>query len=754
MNLLRSRLLLFPALTYGILSIVCTQIPLLNYLGYEFSAFFAMLSSIVAGVTAIGVVKRGIVLSEPSSQKPVHPAFVSVKDSIVLNFVLLIIPLVVILTNAMFVKNCSLLEGLGFFFLLPVVSVIFSCAVGFFCAVHYRFPKSAFFAFVVATLVYAAALGYFTPSVYSYNFFYGYFPGLTYDEALGIGWTLVVFRLFTLLIAGVFVWMGMIVLNTTSPDDSVSDKGLKLLAALTKPPRIYVSLFILLMFGLIYFNKGELGLESHSDFIRGELREKAETPHFVIYYSRESYGNEEIKWVAAEHEFRLRQIVEVFNLPFDQKIASYVYPSNEVKQRLIGTGTTNIAKPWRREIHSTTQSLDATLKHELVHVLAAPFGLPVIGASLSTGLVEGLAMAIEWDWGNRTLHQYAAAMQRFGVAPDIRTLMLFTGFAAQSSSVSYVLAGSFCRYLIDRYGIRKMVQLYRSNDYELFYGRSLDELISEWQNFLARIPVAEEDRDAIDVLFRRPPIFQKVCARVLAARNIEAQKRFAARDFKVSAQLYEQSYQEGRGYDALSGYLSSSLYAKDFAILTAALDTVLLHDSKPPQYLPLFLNIGMAFWAEGNLARARQLFERVAIANLSESLTEAALVRNEATRESSSREKFLHYFLSATNDTVRLAILDSLIRESATNWLSVYLKGKTLSRLQRWDDALTTLRSLDPGLEEPRLEAIRLKTIGGALFRLKEFQDARVAFWMSLNSVASEVAQNDVNDWIERCEWM
>lgn len=746
-KILRSRALI-PASLYLLVSLVCTQIPLLNYLGYEFSAAIALLASFVSGFLTIKFIRFE---PNPSSLITDHPLRTFIR-ALIVNLSLLIIPLAVIFANAFFVKNCSLLQGFEFFILIPVVSVVFSSALGFFCAVHYRHAKIFFTLFFAATVAYALALGYFTPAIFSYNFFYGFFPGLTYDEALGIRPALIWFRLFTLFVAGIFVWMTVLLLRTTSPSDSVWKKGTALLRMLTQGKTIIGTGMVVLVLGLLWWYRGELGFESHRRFIQQQLGSAFETKHFTIFYAKESYDDEEIQWIAAEHEFRLKQISDVLNVPFRGKIESYIYPSDVSKQRLIGAGNTNIAKPWGSQIHITRQSLDGTLKHELVHVLAAPFGLPVIKASLSTGLVEGLPMAIDWDWGNRTPHQYAAAMRKFGVSPNIAPLMTPFGFAAQSSSVSYVLAGSFCRYLIETHGIRAMMLLYRSTDYEKIYGKPLEQLIVDWQIFLDGIPVRDEDRDAIDVFFRRPPIFRKVCARVLAERNNEASKKFAQRNYEGAADLYEQSFREGRGYEALGGYITSRLYARNYSAVIAAFDTIIRPNTS--HYLPLLLNVGLAQYATGNYKQAQELFRRLEVADLSEQLTEAAIVRSIAIGDTVNRTRLLKYFLSTASDSERVIMLDSMVQHPTLHWLPIYLKGKALFRLHRWDEALRTLEGLNPQLPPKTLEAIRLKTTGYVLFRLRRFEDAKSGFWQSLNYVDTEVAKNEVNDWVERCDWM
>src|SRR5207247_9342781 len=141
---------------------------------------------------------------------------------------------------------------------------------------------------------------------------------------------------------------------------------------------------------------------------------------------------------------------------------------------------------------------------------------------------------------------------------------------------------------------------YRSADYNLTYGRSLRQLIDEWHGFLDRIQVVDKDRDAIDVIFRRPPIFRKVCARVVAERNIKARKKYEEKDYKAAEVLYGESYADGKSYEALGGYLASALRAGNTAVLTSALDSIIMMDPRPAQYLPLFIAIGDAYWIVGN----------------------------------------------------------------------------------------------------------------------------------------------------------
>jgi hypothetical protein len=156
------------------------------------------------------------------------------------------------------------------------------------------------------------ASGYFTPAIFSYNFLYGFLPGLTYDETLGLSSTLVLFRIITVLVAGALVWFSVLILENSLPGDSAVTKGTSLARALMHPRRRVTSGSIVGGAILVWFFRTDLGFESTAGYIQEALGGRMETEHMTIYYSKSAYDEEEIRWVAAEHEFRLKQVSDAF----------------------------------------------------------------------------------------------------------------------------------------------------------------------------------------------------------------------------------------------------------------------------------------------------------------------------------------------------------------------------------------------------------------------------------------------------------
>jgi len=351
------------------------------------------------------------------------------------------------------------------------------------------------------------------------------------------------------------------------------------------------------------------------------------------------------------------------------------------------------------------------------------------------------------------VHEYAAAIREAGIAPPIDGIMSFWGFASHQSSVSYVMAGSFCRYLIDRYGMRNLTLVYRSLDFSAVYGRSLPELALEWDNYLDRVPLDDVDQDGVDALFRRVPIFRKVCARVLARRALLARGSFARKEYAAAESLYAGVYADGGGYDAFAGYLTSALRDGRMSVLTSTLDTVILSDEHPAKYLPLFVSIGDAYWASGEQEKAYALYDRVYQADFTEGYTEAAALRLLAMDADPGGKRYLPLFLADYTDSLRIAALDSLMNGNPGERMLAYMKARSLLREGDFAGAVVALKDLDLTSADVALEALRLRYLGQALYRLGRYSEARRAFWISLNAEDSDIGELKMNTWLDRCEW-
>jgi hypothetical protein len=159
------------------------------------------------------------------------------------------------------------------------------------------------------------------------------------------------------------------------------------------------------------------------------------------------------------------------------------------------------------------------LKHELVHAMAAAWGAPpfgVTGLIPHVGIIEGLAVAADDPVDDLRLHEWAAAMQKKGLLPDVRVLLEPQGFYSAPASRAYATAGSFLRFLTERFGATATRALYRNGDFAAAYGKPLSELAAEYEAFLATIPLDDAAVNAAFGRFKRGSIFERPCAREIA----------------------------------------------------------------------------------------------------------------------------------------------------------------------------------------------------------------------------------------------
>ncbi len=742
------RMLFLAAGIYAAIAVLCMLVPLFDHPGFEFAFVVAVVGPLVAGALTIGHARPRYHAADDDRPFSVLREYII---SLGTNLALLLLPFVIILLNGFRVPLCDVTEGVLFYLLLPVTGVVFAVALGLFCTVHYRWPKVMFAGVFLLSIMYAISLGYTTPAIFSYNLFYGYFPGLTYDELLPLEWPLVLWRVVTLGAAAVLVWLAALIVERSRPDDSVVRKGFTLLRTLWRD-YLHISLAMAALVLLAVVFRCELRWESTADSIRARLGGLTETKHFVIAYDVATVTPAAAERLAAEHEFQLARLQEQFVLPHVERIATYVYPSAEAKRRAIGAGQTELAKPWLREVHITAQSIDATLQHELVHVVAAPFGMPLIHASTSPGLTEGLAIAVEGTWGGRTLAEHAALLRRAGLMPPMERMLGAAGFIAQSSSVSYILAGAFARHLIDRYGMRRFLLVYGTPSYEEVYGHPLPDLIGSWQRSLDSVAYDPADSLTADVLFRRPPLIGKVCVRLHARRMNEARRLVADRRYDDALLLYRDLAAVG-GSDAVTGLMNLRMRRQEYNAAIDLYDSLLAHDPRPTRYLPLALVAGDAAWALGNPVRARALYEAVRAAHVTPSLTETAALRLLAARDSVVGPRLRTFFLSDASDSVRVQMLLALTTTPGDSLLW-YLRGRLVYRRQRYDEARHLFERAGFRTADPALEWARCVALGDAALRSGHLQDARVAYWSALNHDTRAAAALEIDERIARCEFL
>jgi tetratricopeptide (TPR) repeat protein len=758
-TILRTRSVWVTAAAYTVVAIILSWIPLFNYLGYEFSGGIGITGALFSGILTIRLFRREFAGQESISKRD----FISfVFPALVINLALLLIPLIIVSLNAFFVKNCSFSSGLAFFFLIPVVTILVSVFLGASTAVWFRRPVIMYAIILALILLHPIYLTITSPQLFAYNVIFGYFPGFTYDEVLTITRTLILSRLLTIIAGVTLLSVTLIALQHSSRSDRFLVKLWTVRHLFEGPLESAVAVLGFFLLVGAYIMRHSLQFESSASFIQRQLGSKYTTQHFNIYYSSSAIKEDHIRWIAAEHEFRYMQVTRALRVNSLSKIDSYLYPTPELKRKFIGTSTTNIAEPWRREIHLNLDSFESTLRHELVHVVAGAFGMPFLGLSPTPGLIEGLAVAVDWDAGDRTPHQVAAALFRSGLVGDVQSIFSFTGFAAKPSSVSYLLSGSFCRFLIEEYGMRRFIALYPWGQFQKVYRKSLDGLLWEWGLFLQSIDVPSTDMTRARLLFARPSIFRKVCSRATAKLNEEAARSFNEKEYNRASQLYQSSYTMSSNREAALGLFASEFRLGKYDSIRSQLQEIFNEDTAAIAFVPSKLTLGDCEWLLGHPKEAGGLYEELRRSDIQESYDEATALRLEALRHPELDTVMRRFLAAAGDDSIRVAILQQALTEGPTNPVILFLLGRAYFRQQTYEAALKELSKIKASLsketkrhfDDPILDYELEKTIGFCLLRLKDFQTAKIHLWQSLNYTANEGDMNFIDDEIEYCDWL
>jgi tetratricopeptide (TPR) repeat protein len=726
-------------------SLLLTRIPLLNYLGFESSAVMAVLVGMVAGIMTISLWSR----LEGTSTGMSHGGDKSLVDFVrhasIPLLVVWLAPLTILSANAFIVKNCSMTQGLFFYATLVLPSLLLCAAIGLLLSVGVRRWKKTWFVVIMFIMLAQIAVVTFTrPQIFAFNPVVGFFPGVTYDETLAVEGKLVLYRWTTLGAAALISILSVFVhrRRRMQPDHQLFHWMEGAAAAI---------LALALLSTWVWSD--ELGFSSTESSVAEQLGGRYETEHFIIFYPKERMSQHEVDRVARLHEFYFAKLgAELGAVPV-RKISSFLYASPEQKGRLVGAGRTNIAKPWLWQLHINVADVEASLKHELVHVMAAEFGFPLFRVGLNAGLIEGLATAVERTAYNESLHRVAAQMLAVGVNPDLEGLFSWTGFMRAHPSVSYTLAGSFCRFLIDRYGMRRFRRLYRTGDFRRFYNKDITLLIGEWRRSLERYEITEAERERAEYLFRRPTIFGKECARVIAALNAETQRLMQRKEYEHALRSSTRSLELTVSTEAVSQQMNSLVRLQRFdeAIPFASR---YLADSTLARALPhLRLPLGDALWASGEVEEAKRAYERVLAIQLSPSWTEAAAVRLEALKSPFMAEVLLFYFVSEIEDTLRFELLSRTARESEARTLALFLLGREYAARGQYKDVVDALSPI-PRMASDGLELSRQLRLGRAFTELGQHQRAKVYFWQAMNFTTNDATLTQIREWLDRCEWM
>lgn len=717
-------------------SIVLTFFPLIGTLGFEFSAFSAVLLSFLSVF-----ISASLISSSQRRERSRNGLSDQIGSILTINFFILLIPFLIGLASSLIKNDCYLMEGSIFFLLIPTITVFFTTSIGM--LVGYFFGRKGVFIgplIILIILCYALWKLYYGLSIFVYNPIFGLFPGPLYDEAIPISLTLIVSRI------TVFFW------------------GILLLLILRVANGLRYSLFgiwdtivlIIVVFVLItaHLNESRIGISYTREYItQNILSDSIETDNFIIYFAPGTPEAKNIELIAQDHEWRYKQLKEILDVNSTDKIRSYIYPDIETRKKLLGAGETTIANPIHKEIHLLYDSFPhPILKHELVHVMSGDFGNYILKLSPKIGLLEGIAVAADWRGQRFTPHQWSKAMIEIGIAPGIEDIVGF-GFWYAPAQVSYTLMGSFSRYLIDTYGIQNFKKVYKSGDFSV-YEKSLEELAQEWQDYLQRIEIPEETTVIAEARFSGPSIFNATCPRRVAELKKVGYEQFNEGNYFRAKDYFSDALKFNNTDPSLINWLAYSHYYDENYNRATEIAESSTAGSKLDKNLLGNIN-GNSLWQSGNSETAAQIFNNLLLEHIPDNLKRELGIKISAISEGYEVEENIKLFFGTRDKLLQLAYLEETIKAYPFYAPAHYLLGRLFFNKGEYEKAAPHLIQaylLELSGEELTNENLRI--LGISLFAKGNYDQTITTFEYLLSNEQNEAAKQYAQDFIERSRWI
>ncbi len=750
---------------FSVLALILANVPLFNLLAFEFCAVMALGIAGAGAFIAITVLQQMKRHPDALTGSPAQIVIRCFWHALAANIVVLMAPLGIMLLNALRVQNCNIGEGFLFFGLLPGVSCIYATAAGVFFGTwrHTRWKAfTAYIGYLVLTYIPLVINLVWHPPVFAYHATFGYFPGPIYDERIVITGTLLIARTCTLLGAMLFLSIAANACTVNRETGWVPQLKWRALLQFRSMKQFPIYFLVIIVFGM-YLYASELGIRPTREAIARKLGGFRETEHFEIYYAT-SLG-EEIELIAQDCEFQYAELADYLRTETPQKVRAYIYASPEQKKRLIGAGGTSVEDPVGHGFHIHAQGFPhPVLKHELAHVFTVPWS--PVKVSLKIGLHEGSAVAADWDEGRLTPHQWAKAMRQLQLAPSLADIMGI-GFWGQAGSRSYLLAGSFVRFLVDTDGIEKFTRVFPTGNFEKHYGKGLHVLEAEWATFLEGVPLSESAIAYAKTRLQPGSIFEKVCAHEIADLRHTAWLAYRRRDFATAAKTFEQMLAfEPHNVRSMRGLMFSTYRMKDYE---RALSLAKLLAADPgsgnvgrgtgprhvgsAQRAEAQLLIGDIHWLKDEHPAAMKAYLAVKTADERRQLS--LFKRLAALSDENGTEHLRSVLLSQKSNAEKMARL-STRKESP---LAHFLAGELLHREGAWEMSNQHLKqAVDIGenltARSPQLLLETRRLTGLNAYRLADYETAENAFSVIAKDATLPLGTVlNAQTWIRRCQW-
>jgi len=512
-----------------VFNIVLLNLPLTNYLGYEFSIFNSAIIILQTGIFSILYLKKNTISNETKKK--------AYKTLVYGSLIFLLLPFFISFFSLFKTIICPIKDGIIFYAFLTLPAPVIGIALGILSfSINKRFSLLIFFLSLFLIALIPVFEIYFNPQIYFYNPIVGFFPGTIYDEGLGVDLKLMIYRILNLLFFGSVIFLIFRALISSS----------KLSKRITWAYSIIVPVAFIIL-------SPDLGYSTTTSRIKAELDKTILTENYEIHYSSE-LNDTLINVIALHNEFYYSELEKYFKVKPKKKISVLIFNDEGQKKLLFGTANADVAKPWLNSIYVSYDSWEITLKHEIAHCFTAGFGSGVfkLAGGFNPALIEGLAEAADGFYDENSIHYLAALAYKSDYRINLSSLFSSFSFFGSVSSLSYIYSGSFIKYLISEFGIEKVKHFYRINDFNESFSTDLNGVVKNYEMFLDTLDQSVS-KDKANYYFGRKSLISKVCPRFVSSSLTTAWEFYSKNNYEKAQKKYKEILSKAENYSAVVG---------------------------------------------------------------------------------------------------------------------------------------------------------------------------------------------------------
>ncbi|MBL8717038.1 MAG: hypothetical protein JNL79_13635 [Myxococcales bacterium] len=614
----------------------------------------------------------------------------------------------------------------------------------------------------LTTALVAGLWFYFSPAVFAYDPYVGFFSGTLYDEVVDAGGPLLTYRAGTL--ATLVALVG--VSRHLARD---ADTG-----RLWLPSAPIVGGLAAIASLALVLSGTSLGHRSTSASIAATLGGRLSGPRCDVVFPRAT-AKVDADLLLRDCEEELAMVEARLGARGPERVTAFFFHDAEQKRRLMGAAETYVAKPWRKEVYLQMSAYPhPVLGHELAHVVAGAFGAGPFrvagGLFPNPGLVEGIAVFASPDRDELTPLQWARAMRDLELLPPL-SRTFGGGFLAQNSSLAYTVAGAFVGHLYERGQGAAVRAWYGGARFDAAFGVSFAAAEAAFRASLDAVTLPPEAFAVAKARFSRPAIWGRRCPHVVERLRDEAERCRDEGDLAGAEAHFRALLRLDVADPAARVDLAKIAGLRGDLVGLAAQLRLLVDDPRTPTTHRNRVReaLGDLALRAGRLEEAAALYDAARAEVLDDDAARTLDVKRFAAT-SVTRAQLFGRLLAARfgpkdgkddRDAAMLAVAAASARDGdpIEGTLARYLVARKLVDDKAWDEASALLLALDPSQlaqVSPRLprEAARLLVVAACAAEPKSrpaLVDAALARYLAAPA-ANEGRRAGVLRWAARCK--